>query len=304
MTTGHHQTSDDVLAPVMSAILRHPGFNAAAIRYAESVIKWREDLGRFNRVGTNLGFHIINYVMYLDFARRAGRNDHGATISAILDICTARQQCGSRALRTVLTVLTLLGHLRVESRLEDARVRTYVPSKRLTGEATDIYGYAMAVIDELVPGARYCEQLKMDPSFLWRIISLSGRAVIEDGIRITEHLPELDRLISQAGGLPTTISFAHAQMSDRPFPTQRDIAKRFSISPSQVRSVVNGAVEAGLMERSADGAVITASRLADFHKQLIARELALHAKFALFLEDHFLERADSSFPPTFTPRAD
>ncbi len=281
----------DPLDDVMESIRRHPNFDDAALRYIENVIAWRKSLGRFNRVGTNIGFHIVNYAMYLHFAGRIGANEHGATFSAMLEICEQRKQCGGRALRTVLAVLGALGYLRSEYSPHDRRIRTYVPSDRLIQQAADIYGYAMGVIDELLPGSRYKETIETDPAFLWQIIAKSGRVIVEDGVQITEHFPELNAIISQAGGLPTTISLANAQLRGTPFPSQRELAKSFTVSTSQVRSIVNALPERGLITLAADGSIADAQPLIDQHKGLIARELALHVKYALGLEERFLHPA-------------
>lgn len=292
VTNQNRCLANDPLHEISQAVMRHPGFEVAAMRYAGNVVGWRKRLGRFNRVGTNLGFHIVNYTMYLDFARRAGQSEQGATYSAILEICESRKQCGGRALRTVLTLLTVLGHLRVERLKCDARIRVYVPSDRMIQEATDIYGYAMGALEELVPNSDYGRRIEDDPTLLWQLISRSGRAIIEDGIRITEHFPELDRIISQAGGLPTTISLTHANMTDASMPSTREIAKNFTISPSQVRAVLAAADEAGLINRSKDGDIADVGPLVAAHKGLLARELALHIKYTLGLEDHFRQSAN------------
>jgi hypothetical protein len=283
-------TTSDLFAETMDAVLRHPRFDQAAENYIEKVIDWRQRLGRFNKVGTNLGFHVINYTMYLHFAGKAGANEHGATYSALLEICEGRKQCGGRALRTALALLCMLGHLRTERSPRDGRVKAYVPSDRLIREATDVYGYAMQVLDELVPGSRYAELIESDPEFLWLLISKSGRAIVEDGVRITEHFPELDSIISQAGGLPTTISLAHADMLGEPFPAAAELAKKFMVSPSQIRSVINAAAAVGLIKRDENGAIVDAQRLVEEHKGLIARELALHVKYSLGLEAELLSQ--------------
>ena len=286
--------SPDPLADLQVAIRRHPGFDSAALRYVDNVIRWREGLGSFNRVGTNLGFHVINYTMYLHFTGKAGGNENGATYSALLEICERRAQCSGRALRTMLTVLGVLGHVHTERSPSDGRIRSYVPSDRLIKEAMEIYGYAMQVLDELVLGSNFADALEADPQFFWRIISKSGRAIIEDDVRITEHLPELDAIISRAGGLPTTISIAGAEMRGEPFPAAGDLAKKFKISASQVRTVVSALDQCGLISRGPDGTIISADRLIEAHKGLIARELALHANYSLGLRDHFMQTAEQA----------
>ncbi len=278
----------DPLAELQIAIRQHHAFDTAAQRYVDSVIAWRQSLGSFNRVGTNLGFHIVNYTMYLHFAGKTGGTEHGATYSALLNICERRQQCSGRALRTVLAVLGVLGHLHTERSVSDGRIRIFVPSYRLVRVATDIYGYAMAVLDELVPGSGFAEAIKREPEFLWQIISKSGRAIVEDDVRITEHFPELDAIISRAGGLPTSISIAGAEMRGELFPAFGDLAKKFKISASQVRTVVTALDESGLIVRGSDGTILSAQPLVEAHKGLIARELALHANYALSLKEHLM----------------
>lgn len=292
MTSDLQAMNGDPLREVMNGILKHPGFEVAALAYVENVVAWRERLGLFNRVGTNLAFHVINYSLYLHLANRAGAKEHGATFSNLLAICEERKQCGARALRTVLALLQMTGQLHSERSSSDGRIQQYVPSDRLLDEAREIYGYAMQVLDSLLPGSTRAEQMRTDSEFISILVSRIGQAIIEDGVQITEHFPELHDIILKAGGLPTTISMAAAEMKEQPFPSMQAIAKKFKISPSQVRSVINTLSERGLVTRSVDGAIVSASLLVEQHKGLIARELALHVQYGFDLQEHFVGLGD------------
>ncbi len=283
---------DDPLVEVMEGILRHPPFDAAALAYVANIVHWRERLGLFNRIGTNLAFHVINYSAYLHLANRAGTVENGATFSNLLAICEARGQCGSRALRTVLTLLKVTGQLHTKPSRSDGRVRVYIPSDKLLGEIKDIYGYSMMVLDTLMPSSQYAQAIREDQEFLPRIIAGSGRAIIEDGLRITEYFPELHDIISRAGGLPTSISLADAHLRGIAYPSQQTISRKFKISPTQVRAIINALTEDGLITRSQDGKILKAHLLVEQHKGLIARELALHVKYGLGLERVFVQVAE------------
>ena len=275
----------------MAAILGHPAFEAAALAYLQSVIEWRRRLGLFNRIGTNLAFHIINYVVYLHFAAQAGSIAHGATFSKILAICETRGNCGGRALRTVLLVLQSLGRLTSEPAVRDARVQVYVPANALLAEVREIYGYSLTLVDQVLPGADYGKAMGEDEVFVARHISRIGRAIIEDDVRITEHFPDLHEVINRAGGLPTSLSLAVAQLRGDVTPLPATIARNFNVSTSQVRGVIQDLAARNLIDRAVNGQVVDASRLVAEHKGLIAREIALHVKYGLDIEARLTEAA-------------
>lgn len=274
----------DPLSEPMAAVLGHRAFDAAARDYVDNVIAWRRRLGLFNRVGTNLAFHVINYVVYLHFSAQAGTLPQGATFSRILDICEARGNCGGRALRTVLVVLQALGRLKSERAADDGRAQVFVPADSLLAEVREIYGYSLTVLDQLMPGSGYGNSMREDSAFVARHISRIGRAIIEDNVRITEHFPDLHDIINRAGGLPTSLSLAAAEMNGTAFPSPGSIARDFNVSISQVRAVINELAARNLIVRADDGRVVDASRLLAEHKALIAREIALHVKFGLNVE--------------------
>lgn len=272
---------DDQLGATTDAILRHPRFDAAVAAYMPRVIAWRRRLGLFNRVGTTLGLHICHFVAYLHFANRAGQTEHGATFSKVLEICERRQQCGSRALRTTLSVLRVMGYLQVSQSPTDGRVKVYVPGPKLTRELIDGFALSLSVLDSLEPGAEYVTRVQTDEVFLTEVVFKSGRAVVMGDVDITEVFPDLHAVIMKAGGFPTSVTVADAQLRGVNVPSTRAIAREFSLSHSQVRVVLAELVSRELVQRADDGSIVSAERLAAEHKALIARELALHLKYTL-----------------------
>ncbi len=274
----------DPLVRITDEILKHDRFNFAMLRYVEKVIAWRRQLGVFNRVGTSLGLHVSHYVIYFHFANRAGLVEHGATFSRILEICEQRQQCGARAVRTVLSVLRVMGYLRQERSPSDGRVQVYAPTDKLTREVVEGFALSLSVLDDLEPGGNYEDRVRKDAAFLTDIVTHSGGAVVVDGIEIVEPFPDINAIITKAGGFPTSISIAAAQIRNIDCPSARSIAKEFRISQSQVRSVIDELEKRALVVRSENGAIVDASPLVYLHRMLVARELALHVKHTLKLE--------------------
>ena len=111
MTRSETQRSDDPLGAVMDGMLRHPSFDDVTLLYLDRILAWRRQMGVFNRVATTAGLHAIGYVIFLHFANTSGRPENGATYSRLLDICEARRNCGSRALRTTLVLAQVMGYL-------------------------------------------------------------------------------------------------------------------------------------------------------------------------------------------------
>jgi hypothetical protein len=278
------QTKIDELSALAEALYYHPSFDRAAGLYVSNVIAWRRSLGLFNRIGTDLGFHIIYYVVVLHFARAGQNAEHGATFTNVLKICTARQQCGSRALRTVLAACTMIGLLRVQNAEGDQRIKVYVPSQKLLADMRGHLSLTLACLDIIVGEERYASRMLNDTAFLPQFMATSGHSYIELGITVSESIPELHSLMLLRGGYPTAAALTDAHLRGITYPTPSAIARDFSISASQVRNVLATANAQGLITSDPSGRVTHVVPLVDQLKATLARELALYGKYGLGLE--------------------
>jgi hypothetical protein len=280
----------------MQGILMHPAFDAAALEYIGHILAWRRKMGVFNRVATNAGMHIVAYTLFLHYANTTGLPENGATYSRLLALCEARGNCGSRALRTILTLTGFMGFLESSRASSDRRIQIFTPTDKLLKQAQEQYVHAFSCLDRLVPNAGFAVAAAGDPNFFPNLFSTSGKACLDLNIQITEHFPEFHKLIQLNGGFPAVASVVQAEMRGEESPSAQVIAKEFHVSASQVRAVLKAAEDRGLVTLSERGLVLDAAPLAAQHKAMIAREIALYAKYTFGLEDYFLGFRESGAP--------
>ena len=286
----------DPLGTTMHGILGHPAAAETMRQYLDNVLAWRRDMGRFNRVATSAGLYVIGFVLFLHFANRSGRPEQGATFSRLLAICEARRTCGPRALRTILTLAHIMGYLGVSRARGDRRVQIYAPTDKLLTQTRQQYALVCGCLDRLVPSGNFASTLKSDPAFMPSVFASSGQAFLDLGLEITGHVPDLEALIQMQAGFPTFASIVNAHLRGIECPSAQAIAKEFHVSSSQVRTVLKAAADRGLITLSERGQVLDAAPLAAQHKAMIARELALYAKYAFGLEDYFAGFCEAPAP--------
>jgi hypothetical protein len=275
-----NESAHDPLLDTTHALLAQPTFARAAQHYVEHVIAWRRELGLYNLVGTEIGQHITYYLALLHFTQPPGLPEAGATFSNILQICERRGQCGSRALRTVLQVLKVMGLITARSAEGDARVQVYAPSERLIQALREHLKHTMICLDLIVGEERYAPLIEANSAFVGELLAKSGRPFIDLNLQIVEAVPDLEALIKLRGGCPTLFRLLKSHIDGVPPPSPQVIAREFKLSASQVRNVIKAAESAGLMAWRQDGS-LDARRLAERQRLMLARELAVHAKYGL-----------------------
>ena len=153
----------DPLSNVSHAIAQHPNFTSAVLVYVQEMAKWRGSLGRVAAAATSYGgTQAVGFVLVLHFANTTGNPDNGATYTRLHEICQLRNLCGSRALRTLLTLARLAGYLQVEQGC-DRRVQILVPTRKLIAKSQDLYRCPMSSLDQLVERPIYAEAIRSDP---------------------------------------------------------------------------------------------------------------------------------------------
>jgi len=279
----------DPLHGVSTGIYTHRNFENAALTYIESLVKWRCDLGAFNKVISSYSRHlIVRYVLFLHFGNDSGNPDKGATIQRLLDLCLERDRCGSRVLRNVLSLAQMTGYLSIERGRFDQRLKVLEPTDKLLEQMRRYYAHTFRCFDVLL-GDRAPRQISRDdPDMVERVCFAVGGPYIDQHLLIGEYFEDLHSLFGLDGGFATVFAVVDAQMRGQTPPSYKDIAQRFRLSASQARKILKSAEARGLMTFDDMGKVAGASGLVEACKRFIARELALYAKFALGLEPYLV----------------
>ena len=249
---------------------------------------------------TDFGLHIVYYVILLHYQHGDTNPERGATFSNILGICQARKQCGARAVRTVLALTQLSGHITVSRAAGDQRVTIYAPAPKLVKLVRQQFAHTLACLDIVMGEDVYAKMMRDDDSFLPYVMATAGRKYIDLNIGVTDALPALHNLLALKGACPTVAMLADAQLRGAAFPSPHAIARAFKISASQARNVFKAAQASALLSLNPNEGVTDARELARLFKTMVSRELALYAKYSLDLEASLLAKHGSPTPQTLS----
>lgn len=278
----------DPLADIAAGIAAHSGYETALARYIDRKLDRRRQLGFQNHAISSLrASHVMAFVMLLHAEHKAGLSEHGATLSALLAACERRNVCGSRALRTILTLGTVAGFLQRKRSSADHRIYAFVPTDCLIAEAQETIARTIAVFDILVPGHDFGERPFRDPDFVCHLVTTSLRPYVDLWIAIADHNPLLHELLNQKGGTSGVAAIVRAELGGEKLPSTHKFAQAFKISSTQVRNLIERAAGHGLVNVSPQGHLLDARALVDHYKIYFARELALYARYSLGLGPHF-----------------
>jgi hypothetical protein len=276
----------DVIGDLANALLTHPHFEKTVHYFCNNTIEWRREIGFINHLVTNYSRHlIVYYICSLHFANQTELPEGGATFSRVWEIVERRKDCGSRALRTILGVLTLVGYLRKVPGEIDKRTYAYEPTEKLLSHLSKHMIYMFRCFDILLNTDQYSKRMTEDPQYLADVMKYGGKAVFEHDIVLLESEHEFVKILHMPGGTQTLYSIARSQIMQVDFPKPAELSKKYKVSMRQARSVIDYSVANGIMELDADGnlsSALGATRLVRF---ALARELAIYAKFALGLEE-------------------
>lgn len=277
----------DPLAETAEALLRHPEFDRVARIYVGNIVQWRRSLGLLNRVTTDAALHIVYFCVLLHF-RQTPKDS--ATFTNLLAICETRQHCGSRALRTVLAALTVTGYLHVRLAEGDKRIKVFVPSQNVLDHIRRHLALTLGCLDILIGEERYGSRMMQEPAFLHELMASAGTPYLDLGLTVTEQVPELQSLLQLRGGHLTAAALADSHLNGAAIPTSKAVAREFHVSASQIRNVLAEAQTLGLITYEPSGSVTQVRPLVAQMRAVLARELALYAKYGLGLEKELCAR--------------
>jgi hypothetical protein len=282
---------EDSLGSIAIGIRRHEHFEEAIKHHVENLLKWRCSLGGFNKViSSHARNFIMNSVLYLHFQARPDDPDEGATYERLLKFCVDRGFCGPRVLRTVLMLAEGSGRLTVERGRFDRRLKIFRPTELLLAQSRECEEHVLDCFDILMKERSPRRGSLSRDTLSRRMISVAGRRYFEDRVDLCEHYEDLLELLRLDGGYATVLAVTDAQLKGMAPPPYKEIAARFRFSASQSRKILKRAEDLGLAKFSGGGRLADASGLVRTYRWAVARELALHAKYAFGLGPYFERR--------------
>jgi Bacterial regulatory proteins, gntR family len=280
----------DPLADLSNVLLRHPEFERVARLYIGNIVQWRRSLGLINRVITDASIHIVYFLVMLHFCRAGQDAKDGATFTNLLEICEARGHCGSRALRTVLAALTVTRYVHARQAEDDQRIKVFAPSQTVLTDIRRHLSLTLGCLDILIGEERYAKRMLDDPSFLAQLMASAGESYLELGLTVSEQVPELHGLLQLRGGHIAAAALANAHLQGDAIPSPQAIARVFHVSASQIRNVLAEANTMGLITSDPGQGATDVRPLVEQMRAVLARELALYAKYGLGLEEELCAR--------------
>ena len=273
------QATADELLQDAARLAVHPAFAQAVEVYCTALARLREAPRLLNTIiATDVRWRIVGYLLYLSSDTERFGPHGGATYGRLLQLCTKRQEAGSRALTTLLGLLRLSRLILAVPDWQDARIKYYVPTKRLNRFVQGWMRYATAALDLLEPEMARARFLD-DPAFLTRFNVSGGRAHLADAIPLADRVPEpLSLLKSMLGSYSVIVGVMEADLGGRPVPPAGHLARRFGLSRTQVREIIAAGLRAGLFAQGEKDTVTATPALRDSFAHWISIELAFYAR--------------------------
>jgi hypothetical protein len=269
----------DPLAAKAESIQQHPQFAQAFRHYIETMLDWRAlNKAAAKASASHARSTIVGYVLYLHFAADPADPDDGPGYAKLLRLCVQRRDCGPRVLKTVLALLRLTGFVRLERGMRDKRLKLYRPTAKMIGFMQDWYSRSVGSFDKLNPNNDFGRRLRRDEALLGHIITAIAPPYMDNNIQLVGHFPALFELFAFDAGFPVAALMVQSHLNQVPMPSATAIAKRFGLSPSQIRVILK-MLEDRKLTISAGSKDPAALQL--LFEAYVARELSLYATYAL-----------------------
>jgi hypothetical protein len=266
-------------------IRAHPRFVDAVRRFTSEQLKWRANLGVLNKVLSNLGRErLLEHATYLHFARGEPGNEHGATFERLAALSAARDQVGARATRTALRLAQISGLLLATRSPADGRLRIFEPSEPLLVITREVYTQVFRIFDDLAPGLDFSARISDDPAFLVEALGRMGRAFLKVEFQPRAEFDVYNGLLQLEGGRAILATAIERHWRNEDLPTSQEIARRFYVSPSQIRGVLKQAESLGLIRTAARGRLLDATPLVEAYLDAVSRFLAVFAEHVFAVE--------------------
>lgn len=266
--------SRDELAELTAKITVHPAFHLAARHYVAEYVEWRERLGLLNKVVANAArLRVLENLVNLHFLRKAGESGVQASFERLVELSGA-DDVRARAVRTVLRLAEVAGLIAVAGDAHDRRLRVYRPTDALIGYARKQTLIALRPLDAMYPQLRVCERIVADPDFYGVIAARLSRAFSARRLRRPSGAVPIRDLMRQEGAMPILSLVVAGHYGGRDVPPAPELSRRFFVSQTQARIVLNRAKTRGFMRMRPRGRLLDAEPLAQALFEAHARYLS------------------------------
>jgi hypothetical protein len=188
---------------------------------------------------------------------------------------------GRAILRAVIQAGQRSGHLQVQQREEDRRIKIIYPTDTWISQEAERHEAALASLAFLQAHRSPFFAVQKGPELVERIAVTAAQTQDAVGVQLGEPDEPLAKIAACHGGLSTILAIADAWGRGRAAPSSRYLAASFRISGTQVRKILGLAAERGLIALEYGGKIRDATNLLLASRRLVAHEFSLYRRLAL-----------------------
>ena len=246
------------------AVRSHPALPQAVTDFAGWLIETYTNSALLNLLLSDRGRILLGfYVLYLDVLPLPGRQEPGATLSALQSLCRSTELCSPGRAASMIAIMRFRGYVTKGLDPNDQRRRTLVPQSRLISAYNLNWIRQFEAMAPLFPTAISVPGWLAQPAFRTGFLRALGTAFFA-GYRVLDHAPALKPLgdMSAAILMLTGLALPHVSGIAQPGETVpvsiSVLARRYSVSRAHVRNILKSAEAAALITRNSetDGVVV------------------------------------------------
>ena len=235
----------------------HPRMLDGVLRYDALIPDYFADNVILNRVVIELRrFQMIVYTLHLHDTRSPDDPRTGLTHSRLQKLAVTHELASPGGVTAFLGLMLLAGYLKRVRSAKDRRIVHYQPTEKFIGIVEGWNRAIFACIDAIAPEGRLVACHAAHPRFGWNMRE-RGAQVLLAGWKPLGPFPEAEHFISRQGGFMLLLrvvaeNIKQSQLSEI-VPVSLDLAKfgkRFGVSRSQLRQLLESAHEKGLLDAS------------------------------------------------------
>jgi DNA-binding MarR family transcriptional regulator len=274
----HGSSTRDPLLEEATRLAALPTFHSAVREYTIRATAFRRGPRVVNKlISYDKRWRVISYLLYFALDHERYGPAGGATYKRLLDVCTTQLAISPRVLKTALALLQISGYVKTVRNDSDRRSKSYQPTARIFEFVHQWLSYAVNTLDVLEPEMQRARLLREDPEFAKRFLVQAGRARLEDG-PIVNRMPNYIAFFGRREGASAVLlAVALSHMDKTDVPSRNEIANRFSISKTQVNTILAEAEAEGFI-RFAAGAPRPTELLLEAQRRWISIELATYVQ--------------------------
>ena len=269
---------------------QRPNFFSGLMRYNELIPAYFSHNLVLNKVVTEAKrFEMLVYALHLYDTRDAGDARSGLTLANLQKLCVAQRVASPGRVRAILGIMQLGGYLTRQRSALDSRIVHFEPTARFIKIVEGWNLSIFQVIDTVDPQHNLANQYARLPRFGWDM-RRNGAEQTLGGWHLLNAFPEVEFFIARDGGwmllLHCVTACFHAGQGVEIAPVSVDLTdfgKRFGVSRSHLRRLLEDAHQAGLLDAAPrNGAhIVIGQRLLASFLTCMAAELAFYRACAL-----------------------